>query len=188
MTTSAGFDPVHFFDFDLASGAVHTRNGQRVLVVSDDVLGPLVAAAVSAQDLTPVRSLGQKLGQTVREELGADPVHSAPHEVLTHVAGVVGAFGWGRLGVERWGKALVVSVESLPEIDAQHLAIAALLGGLFSSLVSEEVACVPVGKEGIFLVVNPNVAAQVWAWSRQEAGLAPILARLGPSDGAESPV
>ena len=56
------FDPGGFFQFDLAHGAVRTRGGARVLVVSESVLAPLINAAVANGDLTAVRSLGSQLG------------------------------------------------------------------------------------------------------------------------------
>jgi hypothetical protein len=178
----ASFDPGGFFEFDLARGAISSRGGGRVLVLSDGVLAPLVSAAVEGGDLTAVRKLGRQLGEAAAGALdGAAPGRPA-EEVLGHAAAVLSLFGWGRLSVDRWGDALVAKLEQLPRLDDEHLGVAALLGGLFSSLAQEEVACVPVGNDGAFLLVDPAVAQQVWKWSRAGDDVAAVVGRLAPED------
>jgi hypothetical protein len=52
------FDPSGFYEFNLNAGMVRTRTGERVAIVSEDVLSSLVAAAARDGDLTPLRRLG----------------------------------------------------------------------------------------------------------------------------------
>jgi len=178
----ASFDPGGFFEFDLAKGAVSARGGGRVLVLSDGVVAPLISAAVEAGDLTAVRELGRQLGEAAAAEMEGAPQDGAAEEVLGHAGAVLSLFGWGRLGVDRWGDALVATLDQLPRLDDEHLGIAALLGGLFSSLADEEVACVPVGDDGTFLLVDPSVAQQVWKWSRGGDDVAAVVGRLAPEE------
>ncbi len=177
------FDPGGFFEFDLAQGAVRARGGERVLVLSDSVVAPLISAAVGNGDLTSVRKLGRQLGEHAAHGL-SDPNASTPEAVLGQAAGVLSLFGWGRLSVERWGDALAAHLTGLPTLDPEHLGIAALLGGLFSALANREVACVPVGAEGMFLIVDPSVAQNVWKWSRGQTDVAAIVGRLAIREGA----
>lgn len=178
--TDASFDPGGFFEFDLRTGAVHARHAGRVLVLSDSVVAPLVASAVANGDLTAVRKLGRQLGEATAAELGGRS-HDQPAEtVLGHAASVLSLFGWGRLSVDRWGDALVASITEPPALDAEHLGVAALLGGLFSALAEQEIACVPVASSGRFLIVDPTVAQQVWKWSRSGDDVAAIVGRLAP--------
>ena len=44
------FDPSGFYEFNLTGGTVRTRTGERVVILSEDVLSSLVAAA--ARDRT----------------------------------------------------------------------------------------------------------------------------------------
>lgn len=181
------FDPGGFFEFDLAEGAVRARGGPRLLVLPDAVVAPLVEAAVRTGDVTAVRKLGKQLGDAAMAGLSAAPVASRPEIVLGRAADVLSLFGWGRLTIERWGDALVARVSGLPALDQEHLGVAALLGGLFSSLADRDVACVPVSTEGpdaAFLVVHPSIAGQIFKWARAGDGVGAIVERLVAAEGA----
>src|ERR1700712_1351612 len=151
MTASEtrGFDPGGYFAFDLARGAVHTRHGERVLVLASDVLGPLVSTAVRQGDLTAVRMLGRRT-----------------------------------LQLERWGHALVLALEGAPALDNERLGLAALLGGVLTSLGGRDVACVPVDGTR-FVIVHPSVAETVWGWSKEHKDLPSIIARLSDRASTE---
>ncbi len=174
------FDPAGYYDFDLSSGAVKLRSGARVLLLSDNVLGPLVSSAVSNGDLTAVRRLGKQLGEEAKVSLGESPGKLTSDVVLTHAATVVALFGFGKLSLERWGDALVARIHEAPLLDENELGIAALLGGLFSALAQRETACVPVGQSG-FLVVDPGIAEEVWSWTQAGATLPTMIGRLEAS-------
>ncbi|MFW5899366.1 MAG: hypothetical protein ACOCUN_02730, partial [Jiangellaceae bacterium] len=159
--TQTRFDPGGFYQFDLSEGAVRTRAGTRMLVLSTSGLTPLVATAVWHGDLTPVRRLGKELGEHVSEGLGGAASERSPEEVLGHAAGILALHGWGRLGMERWGDVVVVRLAGAPAIDDRSLGVAALLGGLFSALAGREVACVPADEDR-FVLVDPAIAEEVW--------------------------
>lgn len=181
--TAPRFDPGGFYQFNLTEGAVQTRDGARVVMLTDAVVAPLVAAAVGNGDLTAVRRMGQQIGDQVRSDLGEALASSAPEAVLTQCSGVLALFGWGKLSAERWGDALVAVMQHAPALDDERLGIAALLGGMLSSLMEREVACVPAGDDR-FVIVDPAIAETVWAWSREGASVASIIERLAAPEGA----
>jgi membrane protein YqaA with SNARE-associated domain len=176
--TEPSLDPGAFFQFDLAKGSVRSRGGNRVLLVSESVLAPLINTAVAHGDLTAVRSLGSQLGTMVATTLGTAPSGLSPAQVIGHAGGVMSLFGWGRLRLEQWGDALVLHVDGLPPLDEDNLAVAALLGGLFSTLCSIEIACVPIARTAKYMVVDPRIAEQVWIWSKEGESLASIVSKL----------
>lgn len=178
-TDSRGFDPGGYFAFDLARGAVHTRHGERVLVLASDVLGPLVSTAVRQGDLTAVRMLGKRIGEDAQRSLGNDVKSAAPESVTTHASGMLSLLGWGTLQLERWGQALVLVLEGAPSLDNERLGLAALLGGLLTSLGGRDIACVPVDGSR-FVIVHPSIAEAVWSWSKDGKDLASVIARLAP--------
>lgn len=176
--TESSFDPGGFFQFDLAHGAVRSRGGSRVLLVTEDVLAPLIRTAVGQGDLTAVRSLGSQLGNLVSSALGKSASSSSPGEMIVAAGSVMSLFGWGRLRLEQWGDALVLQVDSLPPLDGDNLAVAALLGGLFSTVCGSEVACVPLARSSKYIMVDPSVAEQIWTWSKGGESLAAIASKL----------
>lgn len=182
MTDSA-FDPGGFYEFDLGRGTVRTQAGGRVVVLSDNVLAPLVSAAASQGDLTAVRRLGKQLGEQIVANAGGDVEGAPADQVLGHAAAVLGLFGWGRLGLERWGDALVATLSDMPVLDDAQLGIAALLGGVFTSLGGREVACVPI-ENAKFLLVDPGIADRVWSWAQDGMRIAGIVDRLVQGEAA----
>lgn len=147
-------------------------------MVSESVLAPLINTAVANGDLTAIRSLGSELGQVVAQALGGDPNAAGIEAVLGNASEVLSLFGWGRLRLERWGDALVLGVDGLPPLDEDNLAVAALLGGLFSVLSGAEVACVPLADTASYMMVDPAIAEQVWSWSKEGDSLAAIASKL----------
>ncbi|MEM9192789.1 MAG: hypothetical protein AAGF12_26680 [Myxococcota bacterium] len=176
------FDPGGFYEFNLAHGAVRTKDGSRVIVLTDTVVAPLVSAAVQNGDLKAVRRMGRQLGQLVRDSLGVPATSCSPEQVMGHAASVLALFGWGRLNLERWGDVLVARLMEFPNLDEGDLGVAALLGGLFSELGEREVACVPTSDTQAFILLNPTVAEQVWNWAKEGQDLPSIVGRL--SQGA----
>ena len=187
--TEPRFDPTGFFDFDLSGGSVRARGGTRVLMLSDTVVAPLVSSAVASGDLTALRRLGRHIGEETRGSVGGTSDERAPDTVMGHAAGVLALFGWGQLVLERWGDALVARVSSLPDIDESQLALAALLGGLFTALSQRDVACVPLmradgGDRGAFILVDPGVAETVWGWAQAGHDIPTIVQQLAPGEAS----
>ena len=180
----ARFDPSGFFEFRLSDGTVRARTGDRVVILTDAVLASLVGAAARDGDLTPLRRLGELLGEQVLTSLDRPASVLPPEAVLGHVSAVLSLFGWGRIHFERWGSALVVVANGKPEVDDDDLGAAALLGGLFSQVSQKQVACVPTGNSR-FIMVDLEVAETVWGWFKEGCDLATIVGRLAAA-GASS--
>lgn len=171
------FDPSGFYEFNLTGGTARTRGGERVVVLSEDVLSALVEAAARDGDLTPLRRLGELLGEQVLSGLDRPASVLSAEAVLGHASAVTALFGWGRLAFERWGPALVISLHDKPQLDEDELGAAALLGGMFSEISQRQVSCVPVG-ESKFIVVDFEVAETVWGWYKDGADLPAIVGML----------
>jgi hypothetical protein len=171
------FDPSGFYEFNLKGGTVRTRGGERVVMLSEGVLSALVEAAARDGDLTPLRRLGELLGEQVLSGLDRPASVLTPEVILGHTSAVTALFGWGGVGFERWGAALVVALRDKPELDEDELGAAALLGGMFSEISQRQVSCVPTG-DSKFIMVDFEVAETVWGWYKDGADLAAIVGML----------
>jgi hypothetical protein len=175
------FDPGAFWEFNLATGAMQTREGLRTAALPFDVLAPLVGHAVARGDLALVRRVGACLGAEARASISGDVAALAPEVVLGHAGTITALFGLGRFGLLRYGDALLATLPGSAELGDD--AVAALLAGLLEVLGDAEVACVPAGG-GRYLVVAPAVAAAVSGWFAQGADLGAVLDRLVPSEAS----
>ena len=173
----ARLDPTGFYEFNLSGGTVRTRAGDRVVMLSETVLSSLVTAAASEGDLTPLRRLGELLGEQAVRVLDRSAILLSSETVLGVASGMMALFGWGSLEFERWGDAMVLTAKDLPPVDEEQLGAAALLGGLFSNLSQRQVACVPVG-DSRFIMVDLEVAETVWGWYKEGADLPQIVGKL----------
>lgn len=162
---SAEFDPGGFYSFDLGSGTVETRAGERVLVTSVALVEPLVSAAAASGDLTPVRAFGQGIAKHIADD-GLSAL--SPEDALSKARTALALYGWGELQVTRWGDALVLRLAGMPEFDDRRLAGAAFLGGFFTGLSKHDTACVPVGDDE-YVLVDPSIADAVWKSARDGA-------------------
>ncbi|MCB9613730.1 MAG: hypothetical protein H6721_07955 [Sandaracinus sp.] len=172
--SAPSFDPGSFYELDLARGTVQTRDGQRVVVLYDSAAAALVSAAARNASREVLDQLGGALGAQAREMVG-DVAGATPEKVLSEAAALLGTFGWGRLGMERWGDALVVSLSDRPAVGDD--AVEAILAGFFGALAAKPVGCVAVGDHR-FLLVEPGIEAEVRGWARGGAKLSAVLDRL----------
>lgn len=168
------FDPGGFYEFNLAQGAVRTRDGERVVVVSEATLAALVGGNADAG--SPLSALGSKLGGQAKASLGGDASGASPEVVMGHATSVLALFGLGRVSLERWGDAMVLSVSSAPEMGSERLAD--VLSGFFSELGGADVRCIPVA-ETQFLVADPEISDAVSGWAKQGTSVGEIVSRLG---------
>ncbi|MCA9601590.1 MAG: hypothetical protein KC417_06190, partial [Myxococcales bacterium] len=102
-------------------------------------------------------------------------------EVMGHAASTLALFGWGKLSIERWGDALIATMSNLPLLNDSQLGVAALLGGMFTYLMGDEVITLPADQNGRFILVSPDVAEQVWEWYTNGDSIESMVRRLGPS-------
>ncbi len=173
----ARFDPGGFYQFDVAQGSVRTRDGHRVLVLSDTTVAQLVSMALEKGDVSALTTLGRSIAGVAKAAL-RDAMKSSPETVLAHASAALSLFGFGRLGLERWGAALVVTVDGLPTLDRSGHAAGALVAGLMSELTGRPLACVAVGGTR-FLVVGPEIAPTLQKLADGGADISTLVSRLG---------
>lgn len=106
--------------FDLAEGLVRLGGEARV-VLPVSVLLTFVGAATAEARRGFARALGESIGQVatirMREEDFAAPlalVDASPEAALSELAAAWALAGLGGLGMERWGRALVMTIDNVP--------------------------------------------------------------------------
>ncbi len=108
------FDPTHAVRFDVPRGHVSAGSeGERVLLVPAAALDDIVLSASPEAVESLGRGLGASIGRRAAARMGG--AEGATLEAfVTQLAGEAAIAGIGTLGIERWGRALVIVVEGSP--------------------------------------------------------------------------
>jgi hypothetical protein len=178
------FNPSGSVSFDLVRGRVDV-GGDHVLVPAD----ALVDLCKSAGDEAAIdfgRRLGTAAGRRVAERLG-DTSSASLEEVLEHLGGELAVLGLGSLGLERWGRALVLTVDGGPFGQQLDRLLGAVLEGALQRAFGRDVHATKLVRDDRqvrFLIASAQSAGKVNEWLGSGLSYGDVLARLQQSTGA----
>jgi hypothetical protein len=180
------FDPAHALTFDLKKGRVSLDRTAARVVVPADALVELCGEAESEATRAFAARIGGEIGRRVLARL-PDLGRSSPEVVLDHLGGEWALTGLGSLGFERWGRALVVTVDESPFGERGDALLAQVLEGCLQRALVRETSVVWLGRDGAFarfVVVSRAAGAQVRAWVQAGTSFGEALGRLHREGGA----
>ena len=175
---SSSFDPTNAVRFDLPQGRVHAGgDGERLLLVPTSAIDDIALSAPAEAVEALGRALGTAIGRRAKARLG--DASSAPMEAfVTQLAGEVALAGVGVLGVERWGRALVMLVEGSP---LNGSLLAPLIGAAVEAASGRGVACTLLSRDehvARLFVGGDGGVGRVRDWIASGMPWADALARL----------
>jgi hypothetical protein len=118
------FDPTHAVTFDVAKGTVKTGQDDRVVLVPKGAL----ADVINAVGDVGARALGSAIGRAAGEHMLAtmgsvQKIREAALDVVvTQLAGELSIRGIGLVSMERWGRAMVIAIDSPISTSGEFLA------------------------------------------------------------------
>lgn len=171
--------------FDLARGRVEC-GGEHVLVPAD-ALVDLCKQAGSEAVTDFGRRLGTAAGRRVAERLGDGAPGATLEEVLDHLGGELALLGLGSLGLERWGRALVLVVEGGPFGQQLDLLLGAVLEGALQRAFGRDCRAAKLARDDRtvrFLIASSNAASLVSQWLGAGVSYGDALTRLQQTTGA----
>ena len=178
------FNPSGSVSFDLVRGRVDC-GGDHVLVPADALVDLCRSAGDEAvSDFG--RRLGTAAGRRVAERLG-DTSSASLEEVLEHLGGELALLGLGSLGLERWGRALVLTVDGGPFGQQLDRLLGAVLEGALQRAFARDVHAVKLGRDDRqvrFLIASAASAGKINEWLGSGLSYGDALARLQQSAGA----
>jgi hypothetical protein len=182
------FDASKAVTFDLVRGHLRTGDSAPGVLVPAKALAELCAKVGDDAADSLGRALGDAIGARVARRLaGADGgVRGAPVEAFVeHLAGELALAGFGSLGAERWGRAMLLVVDHCPFGASGDRLLATLLGAALSVATGTDATCVLLARDGDrarLLVAGSAGADQVRSWLGSGVGWGEALVRLhGPS-------
>lgn len=173
------FDPTHAVTFDLASGRVHLEDAPSRVLVPADALQTLAAAAGEAATTAFGAAIGEPIGRRVARRLSGAPGTATLTSVIDHLGGDLALVGLGSLGAERWGDALVLTLDHGP-LQGDGL-VAAVLSSALSTAAGKAVEVVALAKDATrsrFLLTGKAGADKARGWLKDGVSWGDVLVRL----------
>lgn len=193
------FDPSKAVTFDLESGLVHLDGAPSRILVPASALGALCVAAGAGAASAFGRELGAAMGQrlvsrfavsgvaaegepSVAEGAAPDGVRGAtPEAVVEHLGGELALAGLGTLGIERWGRALVMVIDHCPLGSESSCLLEAVLEGALEATTGRAVRALLLDRDPVrarFLIAGGAAANRVRGWLSGGASWGDALAKL----------
>jgi hypothetical protein len=173
------FNPSGSVSFDLVRGRVDC-GGEHVLVAADALVDLCRAAGDEAvSDFG--RRLGTAVGRRIAERLGDGASSATMEEVLDHLGGELAVAGLGSLGLERWGRALVLTIDGSPFGQQLDRLLGAVLEGALQRAFGRDCRAAKLMRDDRqvrFLITNPSSADKVAEWVGSGQSYGDVLARL----------
>lgn len=130
------------------------------------------------------RRIGTEMGRRVSSRLGDKTKQATVEDMLGELGAELALTGLGSLGVERWGRALVMTVQNSPLGPRGDALLASLLEGAIQRALGRDAAVVSIGRnenEARLLVVSRKTAARVEQWLAAGTPWTEALSRLHQS-------
>jgi hypothetical protein len=175
------FDPSHAVQFDLAKGQVKLGGSVSQVLVSPSALGALLSETSGESVQRFGRQLGSELGGRLLDRLGRELKTASIETLVEHLGGELALLGLGSLGVERWGRALVITVDGPPLAKEGDALLAAVLQGALERAFDRKSAVLAVARRAAqarFLVVADRVQSRVQSWITAGESLGAIVDKL----------
>ena len=178
------FNPSGSVSFDLVRGRVDC-GGDHVLVAADALLDLCRAAGDEAvSDFG--RRLGTTMGRRVEERLAGAAQSATLEDVLEHLGGELAILGLGSLGLERWGRALVLTVDGGPFGQQLDQLLGAVLEGALQRGFGRDCRAAKLMRDDRqvrFLIASPASAGKVTDWIGSGLSYGDALTRLQSGAG-----
>jgi len=179
------FNPSGSVSFDLVRGRVDC-SGDHVLV-SADALVDLCRAAGDDAISDFGRRLGTAAGRRIADRLG-DTTQASLEEVLEHLGGELALLGLGSLGLERWGRALVLTIDGGPFGQQLDRLLGAVLEGALQRTFGRDCHAAKLMRDDRqvrFLIASAAGASKVNEWLGSGVSYGEALTRLQNQAGAQ---
>lgn len=179
------FNPSGSVSFDLVRGRVDC-GGDHVLIAADALIDLCRAAGDEA--VTDFgRRLGTALGMRLANRLGGSGSSASLEEVLEHLGGELAILGLGSLGLERWGRALVLTLDGGPFGQQLDRLLGAVLEGALQRGFGRDCRAAKLMRDDRqvrFLIASPDSASKVSDWIGSGVSYGDALTRLQGNTGA----
>lgn len=177
------FDPSHSVEFNLARGLVKVEGASPRLLIPVDAVAALLSSAGDDARKDFAHRLGSEAGRRAAERLRDGASLEA---VVDHLGGEFALMGLGSFGVERWGRALIVTFSHAPFGHDGDELLGSVVEGALQRAFGRDARVVPIHRDHPdlkLLVVSRSAAEEVRGWIAKGASYTEVLGRLHQGGG-----
>jgi hypothetical protein len=167
--------------FDLGRGLVSVDGASYRVLVPSDLLGELLGQSGSDTARDFGRRIGTEMGRRVSSRLGDKTKQATVEGMLGELGAELALTGLGSLGAERWGRALVMTVQDSPLGPRGDGLLGSVLEGAIQRAFGRDVSVVSLGRSENtvrLLLVSPKTAVRVEQWLASGTPWTEALSRL----------
>lgn len=182
------FDPSYSVEFDLGRGQIAVRGSSERVLIPADALAALCEGCEAEVRRDFARRVGTEAGRRAAERLG-DPARAEIESVVEQLGGDLALMGFGSLALERWGRALVLSVSGSPFGAGGDELLAGVLEGALQRAFGRDVGAVRLVREDVrvrFLITSRAGSDRVRDWLSSGTPWSEALTRLDRGAQGES--
>jgi hypothetical protein len=197
----ARYRPDHDVTFDLVHGLVHLEGAPGRVLVPASALAGLCGAADPGSVAAFGKAIGHSMGLRVAKRLSpiaevdesgraAGARGASVETMVDHLGAELSLVGLGSLGMERWGRALVVVVDHCPLGGPGDALLESVIGEAIGAATARNVHAVLLGRDSVrarFFLASGAAASLVRTWLRDGVPWGDTLARLHAPPAPEGP-
>jgi|SRR5690606_30456316 len=180
--------------FDLAGGTVRLNSRENCVLIPSQALASLFRELPTHVMVDLGRTVGHHIARVLEDEL-PDLEELPPAKVVEHLGRHLALVGLGSLAMERWGAALVFTVENSTvligsetgaRVDPGDVFLGAVVEGVLARLSGEARVVALSREDGVvrLLACNETARQLVLRWVGEGRHYGEILARLNTTRGA----
>lgn len=184
--THPPFNPAQSVQFDLGRGRVEFGDAVPRLLIPADALLELCRGASAEAQRDFGHRLGAEAGRRAASRLVGGAGRASIDAVVDHLGGDFALLGVGSFGIERWGRALIVTLTDSPLGTEGDSMLAAIIEGAIQRALSRDCHAVALGRsDGVarFAVLGRDAALSMRRWLGEGVAWTGALARLNGSRG-----
>ena len=174
------FDPSYSVEFDLGRGQIAVRGSSERVLIPADALGALCEGCDPEVRRDFARRIGTEAGRRTAERLG-DPSTAGIEAVVEQLGGDLALMGFGSLGLECWGRALVLTVSGSPFGAGGDELLAGALEGALQRAFGRDVGVVRLERDDgrvRFFISSRAGSERVRGWLSSGTSWSEALVRL----------
>lgn len=178
------FDPSKAIECDVARGRIALSGSEPRVLIPAAILGQLSRAL----EAPALRDLGRQLGvaaaERVVKRLGDGIGGASEQQLAENLGGELALMGLGSLAVERWGRALVMTLQDPPLDASADQFLAHVVEGALKHTYGRETSVVPLARESgraRLAVLSTRTAGEVREWLANGQTWGQVVERLHPA-------